>query len=446
MLDKAISPAEDLGDRQKNSNKENNMSQRQSCDRCRQQKVRCFRDDTLGLESSNSFLQQSSLMQCKRCAKAGVGCIYSPTTTIANQRSNRRQGRISTRRNTEPGPGSGSGSRLGLGDENTRNGNTSTNIDPNEKMWFEQGLDESLFPGEPSQGANYADFIGQTGQLSNLDENKTPNNNNMFFGWDADIYTTPSAVDAAPTKTAIIDGEQDSDDSEDASVHDINDATDSLTSQLITLSRRVTRAMRRVNRLGPTPLAVSSPEVSEALEHTNSLIRIIEEITKPDRNDIAGECGVAFSALACHQHLLALFRAMCNAIHRCLRTEKENQQQPCRKGQDNDVGPSAVAQFVMVLQLLVHLISRMDRILFQEQPSMMQGNGLSSHCYVNLITPTMANEQDKGFTQSEAAGGPPLSPKGLLDIAQDILGTILNGHGELRQVIQELQSEMESYS
>jgi hypothetical protein len=137
---------------------------------------------------------------------------------------------------------------------------------------------------------------------------------------------------------------------------------------------------------------------------------------------------------------------MCSAIHRCLQTKKEHQQQLHRSRQDSDVGPSAVAQFVMVLQLLLHLINRMDRSLFQNNPSLLHGAGLSTGCYVTPNTPTVANQHTIDFIQSEAAAGGTPPPSGLLVLVHDIVGTIPNDHEKLRQVIQKLQSEMEQHS
>jgi hypothetical protein len=363
-------------------------------------------------------------------------------TTIAKQRSNRRHVPTSVRRDIDPDP-----------DPDPGAGNGNGNMNLNGTLWFEQGLTEALYSGEPSLpslGADYADLMGQ---FPGLDESGTVAVGS-FHGWDAassaaDAVAPPST---APSIATTTDGREDGDDCKDVDVDDDKDSTDALSSQLMSLNRRATRAMRRLVRLGRAPLTVSSPEVSEALEHTNTLIRIINNITAPDREDITldstttTDYGLAFSALACHQHLVALFRAMCSAIHRCLQTKKEHLQQPHRNRQDSDVGPSAVAQFVMVLQLLLHLINRMDRSLFQNNPSLLHGAGLSTGCYVTPITPTVANQHTIDFIQSEAATGGTSPASGLLVLVQDIVGTIPNDHEKLRQVIQKLQSEMEQHS
>src|SRR5262249_31599785 len=47
---------------------------RQSCDRCRQQKVRCLRDNNTSVPGPGGV---SASLLCDRCAKAGADCVYS---------------------------------------------------------------------------------------------------------------------------------------------------------------------------------------------------------------------------------------------------------------------------------------------------------------------------------------------------------------------------------
>ncbi|KAJ5919849.1 fungal zn(2)-Cys(6) binuclear cluster domain-containing protein [Penicillium verhagenii] len=243
------------------------------------------------------------------------------------------------------------------------------------------------------------------------------------------------------TATPITDYDHDSEYLDD------EDPPDALSSQLTSLSQRARQAMRRLVRPGRMPLTVSSPEVKEALEDTNTLIRIMKYITTPDRDEktldpTITDCGLAFSALACHQHLVALFRAICDAIHRCLQSKDETQQQDHLSRQQGDVGPFSVAQFVMVLQLLMHLINRMDRSLLQNNPSICQGAPLFASGYITPVTPNGPNRNSMDVLQPEAAVGGS-SPGGLLVLVRDIVGTIPNEHEKLRQVIQTLQTEME---
>ncbi|KAI1173370.1 hypothetical protein F4777DRAFT_558239 [Nemania sp. FL0916] len=413
------------------------MSHRQSCDRCRQQKVKCRRYEPLG-GKSNPSLAQSPLAPCERCTKAEVGCVYS-----LKQRSNSRSIPASARRDTDPGAGNMSG---------------------NGTSWLEQGLAEVLYPGRQYLGSDVAHLVGQ---FHGIDEDGTAAG---FNGWDAQLQlppfspvslnslVAPSATDAAdalPFSTApsTTDGQDDSDDGEDD-----KDPPEGLSSQLTSLSQRTAQAVRRLVRPGRGPLTVASPEVSEALEDTNILIRIINNIASRDHDDATLDpsttnYGLAFSALACHQHLVALFRAICDAIHQCIQSKKEElqqQQQYHRTQQHSDVGPSSVAQFVMVLQLLMHLINRIDRSLFQNNPTMWHCATFSSNGHITPSTPDIADhhsidpilsavtaESSSSSSSSSSAQG------GLLVLVHDIMGTIPKEHEKLRQVIQNLQTEME---
>ncbi|KAJ4293291.1 hypothetical protein N0V90_008573 [Kalmusia sp. IMI 367209] len=383
------------------------MSHRQSCNRCRQQKAEL------------RFLVASD-------AQKQAWIVFTA-------RSNRRSAQTSVRRGTDPGPSS-----------------------LNDTTWFEQGLNGPLYPGVPSLSVG-TDFSDLVGQFTNLDDSGTVAG---FNCWDANIQpfsptsldslAAPSAADTAPTcistAPSTLDGREDNEDV----VDDDKDPTNALSSQLTSLSQRAARATRNIVRPGRAPLTVSSPEVNEALEDTNTLIRIMNDITTSDREVVSldsttTDCGLAFSALASHQHLVALFRAICDAIHGTLQSKKEQQQLSNR--QQSDMGPSSVAQFVMVLQLLMHLINRMDRSLFQNTSSTWQSSRPSTSSqnsgHTTPVTPTMFNNHATDATQSDAASGGSSPGGGLLFLVQDIVGTIPNEHEKLRQMILKLQTEME---
>lgn len=308
-----------------------------------------------------------------------------------------------------------------------------------------------MYQGGPFLGADLGDLVGQfsgvgeggpVASFNGWDANLQPFSPTLFSSLVAPVGTNTGPISTAPSTT---DGGHDSEE-----IDDNRDPTDALSSQLTSLGQRARRAMRRLVLPDRTPLTVSSPEVNEALEDTNTLIRIMNKITAPDRDDITihpttTNYSLAFSALACHQHLVALFRAICDAIHRCLQSQKEPRQRHNRSGQTSDVGPSSVAQFVMVLQLLMHLINRMDRSLFQSTSSMRHGTRISASTGSHLapVTPSTANHVTPDPTRIEAAAGSSVPPGGLLVLVQDIVETIPNEHEKLRQVIQKLQTEME---
>lgn len=311
-----------------------------------------------------------------------------------------------------------------------------------------------MYQGGPALGSDFADLVGH---FPGVDENGSVAG--LMQGWDANLQPfsptslsslpAPSATEVAlMTRARPTTGRDEDSEDDDAYDNDDIDTTDALSSQLISLSQRATRTMRRLARPGRVPLTVSSPEVNEALEDTNTLIRIINDITTPDRDDstldpTTTDHGLAFSALACHQHLVALFRAICDAIHRCLEAKKEHQEQHHRSRQHSDIGPSSVAQFVMVLQLLMHLINRMDRTLFQGNPSMWQSARSSTDGNITPETPNLASQHELHSIQAEAASGGSSPQGGILVLVQYITGTIPSEHERLRQVIQKLQTEME---
>ncbi|KAI1736363.1 hypothetical protein F4680DRAFT_469255 [Xylaria scruposa] len=327
-----------------------------------------------------------------------------------------------------------------------------TNPEPknlNGTSWLDQGIAEALYPNGSFLGADVASLVCQ---FPGTDGTRAVAG---FEGWDANLQpfsptslnslAAPSGADAALASTTPSTTD-DCDDSEDGD--DDKGPTDAVSSQLTSLSQRATRAIRQLERPGRAPLTVSSPEVNVALEDTNALLRIITIITTPDRDDAPFDSattnyGLAFLALACHQHLVALFRAICDAIHRCLQSKKEKQQQDGWNGQHGDVGPSSVAQFVMVLQLLMHLINRIDRSLFQDKSLMWHGVRLSTGGNITPITPDMANGNTIDPILSETARGGSSPQGGLLVLVHDIVGKIPNEHDKLRRLIQELQTEME---
>ncbi|KAH7127285.1 hypothetical protein EDB81DRAFT_809013 [Dactylonectria macrodidyma] len=389
------------------------MSHRHSCDRCRQQKVRCLRDDSQGASSSTT-----SLARCERCTKAAVDCVYS-----LRQRSNHSSIKPSTR-----------------GDISAEPNNPSTT------SWFAQGLGGVFCPRGPGSGPDFADL---TGPLLGVDDGGTVPG---FGGWDANLQlvspfsplnssTEPSTADEggrSQEARAVSTGPSTTDDENPA---------DALSAQLTALSARTTQAMRRLVRSGGAPPTVSSPEVNEAFEGANTLIRIINNITtaSSDRDEITidpttTDYGLVFLALASHQHLMALFRAICDVIYQYLESMvsgDEHQHQQQRGLHHGDVGPSSVAQFVMVLQLLLHLINRMSRSL-QANQSVEYGSGSSSGGQVTPITPNTGPSRVEAGVESKAVG-----QVGLLVLAQSIVGAIPDEHEKLRQVIQELQTKIE---
>lgn len=313
-------------------------------------------------------------------------------------------------------------------------------------------MNETLYVNQPSLDTGVSDSANQ---FAGLDES---GNASGFNCWDANIQTfSPAPLDPLmvlpapdatilPTTPPTTDGCDDSDEMDAC-------PTDDLFSQLASLSQRAIKATRRVIRLHRDPLTVSSPEVNDALELVNTLIRVVENITAPDRTDVAPDAtttshGLAFLALACHQHLIALFRAICDTIQRFVHSRRDQiqlqkKQNDNRSRQDSELGPSVVAQFVMVLQLVMHLINRMDRSLFQTTPPTPRYPDLFSDDYSSPMTNELLSPRTIDPKQIEEPSRAPFVSGGLVSLVSDLDETLPKEHERLRQAIQRLQTEID---
>ncbi|KAF4442640.1 fungal zn(2)-Cys(6) binuclear cluster domain-containing protein [Fusarium austroafricanum] len=161
--------------------------------------------------------------------------------------------------------------------------------------------------------------------------------------------------------------------------NDVNIATNylhELVSQVMAVSTRALSATSALLHSNSPPPTVSSTYVNEAFEGTRTLVRIINTISMKisgERGEGLQECveedgigGLVLTTLACQQHLLGLFKAICKSIENCLEmvSGKKQVSDGIHGGSLNGDGAASSAQFTMVLQLLVHLINRLDRCLF----------------------------------------------------------------------------------
>lgn len=301
-----------------------------------------------------------------------------------------------------------------------------------------------------SLGADFGSIVSQFPGVDDI----------AFNGWDANLQefsptsfecmAAAPAVEVAPSSTAPSSTDS-CENRED--VDNDNELTNSLSCQLISLNKTTTEAMQSLARQARAPLIVSSHEVNAALDGTNTLIRIINTMTtmtlRDRMNPIFTDCGLKLLALASYQQLTALFQAICHAIRRCLHSRKERQQEPHSSQQYRDLEQSsnaqfAQAQFVMVLQLLMHLVNRMNRSLFPN--NLATWDASDSRCTATISTPSADHyDDDIDPVLSEAVAGS-LSPHvGFLVIVEDAVRKIPNEHDKLRQTIQKLQTEIEQF-
>lgn len=213
-----------------------------------------------------------------------------------------------------------------------------------------------------------------------------------------------------------------------------DEGKETLTGQLMKLSNRAMGATRELEcGVMTMPLTVNSHVVNEAFEAANAFVRIINSIPLADstygfsqlwsrdesERQLPTEYSPIFLALASHQHVLALFRAVCDTIKRSLGSivpGTESQQQTL-----HGAGSSS-AQFIMVLQLIMHLLNRIGR-------SLQMGNRNNA----DLHELTFEHED----------GGESSSLQGIVDSAQVMLRTLPHEHIKLSEVIQELQTCIE---
>ncbi|KAH7009244.1 uncharacterized protein B0I36DRAFT_342667 [Microdochium trichocladiopsis] len=422
---------------------------RQSCDRCRQQKVRCLRDNNASVSGPGRV---SASLLCDRCAKAGAECRYSE-----KQRGHRRRcsaGSPSEMRSTDlfglgPAfghvdgtPGSSAGSSHFM---TALMGHPSSDLHVDESKTAVGGFgapdaEHDLLPLEmpPTSHESLATLLAEAVSASCMP-------GGPFYDATAPVPSMEADADYEDTRSFLF-------------------------SRLTAVSQRAMRTARRLARsgtgAGATTLMVSSPEVTEALEDTNTLISTVNDIMTAvatagcdDPMTTTGCAELAFLALACHQNLMTLFRAICDAIKGRLQAKKEEREQQHQQEQqrqqqhaarDNSgVGPLNVAQFVMVLQLLMHLISRMGRILeisnttteqesqFIAPAAMLDGNTMATDDYAIGSVPGQSSASS--VTSAHHA----TRRSGLLEHVQEIVGNIPSERERLRRIIQRLQAEMD---
>ncbi|KAK3374837.1 hypothetical protein B0H63DRAFT_257292 [Podospora didyma] len=424
---------------------------RQSCDRCRQQKVRCLRNNNTSLPGPG---QVSASLLCDRCAKVGADCVYSE-----KQRGHRRRCSVRSPSEIKGTDLFDLGPAFGNVDDGTPRSSTGPSHvitalmgHPSSDLHVDEG--ETAAGGFRAPDAEHHLLPLQIPSTSCSLESLATLLAEAVSA--SSMPAVPSFYDAtAPAPLMEMDA-------------DHEDTTSFLFSQLTAVSQRAMRTARRLARsgtsAGATTLMVSSPEVNEALEDTNTLISTVNHIMTAvatagrDGSMTTTDCaGLAFSALACHQNLMTLFRAICDAIQGTLQAKKEEreqqqeqQQQQQHAAPDNSgVGPLNVAQFVMVLQLLMHLISRMGRFLEISHTATEQESQFIAPAamldYSTMATDDYAIDIVPG--QSTASSATPAHHStrrsGLLEHVQEIVGNIPSERERLRLIIQELQAEMD---
>lgn len=169
---------------------------------------------------------------------------------------------------------------------------------------------------------------------------------------------------------------------------------------------------------------MNSPLVNEFFEAANALVRIIDGIMLEnstsaaskylphDKNEPqpATDYDLVFLVLTAHQHVLALFRAICDSIQRSLglmAVGSDQQQQALHDG-------ASSTQFIMILQLIIHLTKRLGRSLRIESGNTVNQSADGQATGIALFPPhELTPELQDGEEDSD-------SPS-VVDLAQDML-------------------------
>ncbi|RYP79081.1 hypothetical protein DL771_000059 [Monosporascus sp. 5C6A] len=175
--------------------------------------------------------------------------------------------------------------------------------------------------------------------------------------------------------------------------------------RLADLNIRIFRSAREISELQGKLLIASSPRVKEMFENASTLINTLDDWKLFNLNHVSStsvsrpgpvsvcvnvladtgdpDAGLFFLVLACYQRLLSALANICSSVHEHLQAASSsthlypgaaqrtpgscpillNEQMLPPPGIGGDIATSPVAQSVMVTELVVHLIDRLDRAL-----------------------------------------------------------------------------------
>ncbi|PNP73394.1 hypothetical protein FNYG_13292 [Fusarium nygamai] len=285
----------------------------------------------------------------------------------------------------------------------------------------------------------------QTGTMAQADldlENTSQNinadlkmSNGFMVGMDAHLDEGQWWDETTPIQTPLSNAEVSDDRATPNFVQEV-------TSQVMAVSTKTISATIALLHPGSAPPTVSSQYVNQAFDGTRTLVRIISTISmiisrEKDENlsggvSSSGIGGLALTTLACQQHLLGLFEAICKSIEHCI-DEKSREKTAFEISHSSsligDPAPSS-AQFTMVLQLLVHLLNRLDRCLFagvQTVPSPNTCQGVMD------LTPIEKNADELGSDRTSIPG-----------FARGSITRLSQEYHRLRQTISQLQGQMDT--
>lgn len=214
--------------------------------------------------------------------------------------------------------------------------------------------------------------------------------------------------------------------------------------QAMNVNTEIVSAMYQQLQPDSAPPSVSSPSVNVAFEGTRALLRIIngtlamtsstknhdrtKEVSEGIESTYTDMGGLKMMILACHQHLLSLFRAICLSIEQCLESMAGGRHDSYGNGNSRQGGLfSSAAQLTMILPLLLHLISRIDGVFLSRRP-------LYRSDSENDIGPISTGEEVNEVASDST---------GMINLAQVLLRKIPDSHIGIRRTILKLQARLE---
>lgn len=263
------------------------------------------------------------------------------------------------------------------------------------------------------------------------------------------------------------------------------DSPEAWTSRLAALATRATHTAKHIAPSDTSaPLIVSSPQVEEVFDVTSTLLCILDSVSEalrvasssspesasePVDASLTQDPGLVFLILACYQRLLDSFQAMCNSIRRSLRSMSPNGTGhhgtlSWKRTLHGDEGRPCVAQFVMVLQLVSHLLNQLDRALNpssvtslprrQESWSSFDFAAITDHnaspSWMRMPPGSPNGSQGDAasflFGQEADAKKSSNRKQGFMGLAKGVLMKVPDQHTTLNNQIRELQDSIDHFS
>lgn len=377
---------------------------RQSCDRCRELKVRCKPSPTISILQTGA----NGLPLCVRCARAGADCTYSRKDPLSMYLTNgfeansqrtaqQRTGRphLPRQRPRQPStPARQNQTSLGI----TTLGRSEPVIDfspdvPNETLLQTLfSLEANGFGQSASEEVTHLNELSPGGSPDMFPElmrnDNQPQLQQYSGGFSAVLPDPPiSALESAPDPL-----EKDTLDLAALNIRIykmtramsdqdgiIASAKKPPTDEMIDIIRCVLQVLDRiVARTADgrdAQLRLSPDSLQSELEHNLNMHAIDppKYLSSTTTLGSALDTGIVFMVLACHQRILDMFKNICLSLHRhiCSSTGTSSGQgysTETRSSMSTEGQPLkelSNAELAMAVELMTHLIDRLDRGLYQ---------------------------------------------------------------------------------